>query len=283
MSTDIKLPSFLIIGAQKAGTTSLHHTLDVHPKIFMSKPKELYFFDVEANYERGVKWYASFFKDWTKEIVAGESNPDYLWHESVPARMVEVLPNAKLIILLRNPANRAYSSYWYSFCGGSETLPFEEALEAEPERATQGRSIRGNSSYVERGLYARQIKRYFKYFDRSQFLILLTEEFKQDPKQTLSQVTDFLEVSCDSKFIDNVKNISRNVSRMPRSRRLHSYVPFMLKHFHFAGRVLRKSNLKEAKYPPMSEKITQKLSECFRSSNAELEELLGRKLDVWNQ
>jgi len=278
----MKLPSFLIIGAQKAGTTSLHAALEHHPDIFMSTPKELYFFDVDENYNRGTEWYAKFFRDWRDEKVAGESTPDYLWYKPVPERIAEILPNAKLIILLRNPVSRAYSSYWYAYCNGDETLSFEDALAAESFRATQGRSIHGISSYVERGLYSEQIKRYLNFFDRSQLLFLITEEYKKNPENTLQKATKFLGVQCNPEFLKKAKNIKKNVSRMPRSARLHKLVPPLLKSFYLAGRILRKINLRKGSYPPMHPETQLYLREKFKDSNAELEDVLGKKLEMWN-
>ncbi len=283
MSDSLRLPSFIILGAQKAGTTSLHYALDNHKEIFMSEPKELSFFNIDANFERGVKWYASFFKHWANEKMAGESTPSYLWDERVPARMAKILPDNRFIIMLRNPVDRAYSAYWYAFSNGDETLPFAEAIEAEPLRATQSPAIRGYSSYIDRGLYCHQIKRFLKYYDQSQLLILITEEYKNDPVSLLSQVTRFLNVSCDREFIAKAKRITRNVARIPRLNKVHRYIPSLMERSSFAARVIRRLNLRKAKYPPMPADIRLMLLERFRDSNEELEDLLGRKLYIWNQ
>ena len=279
----IKLPNFIILGAQKSGTTSLHHALDIHPEVFVSDPKEISFFNKDENYNRGIEFYGSFFKKWNNEKVAGESTPSYLWDERVPPRIKKVLPKAKFIILLRNPVDRAYSAYWYAFIGGDEVLSFEEALEAESSRASQEPDIRGFSSYVDRGLYAAQIKRYYKQFSPDQFLILIAEEYKKNPQLTMIEVTKFLEISCDQTFLDAVMNVKKNLSRVPRFKSIHRLVPFFSRNLPLGAKVIRRLNLKCDKYPPMDPYTRMKLKEHFSKSNQELEELLKKKLDIWKE
>ncbi len=277
----MKLPTFLILGAQKSGTTTLHAALELHPQVFTARPKELSFFNKEENFQKGIEWYARFFENWENEKVAGEGTPSYLWDGRVPPRIKNYLPHAKFIVMLRNPVTRAYSAYWYAYIGGGETLPFEKALEMEPQRAKLGDSIRGFSSYVDRGHYVDQLKRYFSLFDRRQFLILIFEEYVQNPRKSLKQVCDFLDVDCDEDFLIRAVNVKQNTSRVPRSRLVHKSVPFLLRHFHFFGRVVRYANLKPGKYPPMKEETRQKLRQIFRAEIEELEELLGRDLSLW--
>jgi hypothetical protein len=209
MSDNLKLPTFIILGAQKAGTTSLHHALKAHRDIYMSEPKELSFFNIDSNYQRGSMWYSSFFKHWNSERIAGECTPSYLWDEKVPGRIKTLLPDARFIILLRNPVDRApdarfiillrnpvdraYSAYWYAVANCDEVLSFEEALEAEPDRKRLSPEVRGFSSYIDRGLYSRQVKRYLEKYDRSQVLIIIREDYKNNQRALLSKVTRFLE------------------------------------------------------------------------------------------
>jgi len=283
MNAKLKLPTFLILGAQKSGTTTLHGALELHPQVFTAQPKELSFFNKEENFRKGIEWYARFFENWRDEKVAGEGTPSYLWDERVPARIKRFLPDAKFIVLLRNPVTRAYSAYWYAYIGGGETLSFEKALEMEPQRAKLGDAIRGFSSYVDRGHYVRQLKRYFNLLNRNQFLILIFEEYVRNPRTTLKQVSDFLEIDCTEDYLDKAINVKQNVSRVPRSRQVHRMVPFLLGNFHFLGRVVRYLNLKPGKYPPMKEQTCQKLQDIFRQEIIELEELLDRDLDIWKK
>jgi hypothetical protein len=281
MSDNLKLPTFIILGAQKAGTTSLHHALKEHRDIYMSEPKELSFFNIDSNYQRGSMWYSSFFKHWNSERIAGECTPSYLWDEKVPGRIKTLLPDARFIILLRNPVDRAYSAYWYAVANCDEVLSFEEALEAEPDRKRLSPEVRGFSSYIDRGLYSRQVKRYLEKYDRSQVLIIIREDYKNNQRALLSKVTRFLEVNCDHEFILKAQHITRNVTMIPRFKKVHGHIPFLMRRFPLAGRVLRKLNLKRDAYPPLSTVIRRKLSERFRESNSELEMILGRRLDVW--
>jgi hypothetical protein len=278
----MRLPNFLILGAQKSGTSSLHAALSHHPQVFMSHPKEIIFFNDDDNYQRGLKWYSSFFNKWGEEKVAGESTPSYLWDERVPSRIKQVLPKAKFIVLLRNPIERAYSAYWFAFIGGNETLSFEEGLAMESVRAKQGDKIKGYSSYVDRGIYAQQLKRYFKLFPVSQFLFIITEEYKENPTNTLKKVTEFLEIECSEEFLNGVKSESKNISRIPRSYTFHKCVPFLRRNFNLGARIVRRLNLKTGKYPPMAPETRVKLSEQFSESIIELENLIGRSLDIWN-
>ncbi|HEV2894458.1 MAG TPA: sulfotransferase, partial [Actinomycetota bacterium] len=137
------LPDYLIIGAQRAGTTSLHRYLIQHPGVRTTlRTKGVHFFDTA--YGRGMSWYASRFP--TKltawyvarrhgvELRTGEASPYYLFHPHVPARVAEHLPQVRLIALLRDPVGRAYSHYQHEVARGFETLSFEEAIEAEPAR-----------------------------------------------------------------------------------------------------------------------------------------------------
>jgi len=282
MKRDIKLPNFLILGAQKAGTTTLHSALELHPQVYTASPKELSFFNKEENYRKGIEWYASFFKNWTTEKVAGEGTPSYLWDERVPARIKKHLPQAKFIILLRNPVDRAYSAYWYAYISGSETLPFEKALDVEPLRAQYGDAIRGFSSYLDRGRYVRQLNRYFDLFNRERFLILIFEEYVQNPDEALICVTSFLGIDCTKEFLEMAQKIKKNVSRIPRSKTIHKFVPFLIKKFPLLGRAFRYANLKVGKYPPMNQDTRQKLKEIFKEEIKQLEELLGRDFSIWN-
>jgi hypothetical protein len=189
--------------------------------------------------------------------------------------------DGKFIVLLRNPVDRAYSAYWYAYCNGDETLPFEDALKVEAFRATQGNSIRGFSSYFDRGLYAQQIKRYLRFFDRSQFLFIISEEYQSNPRNTLHSVTRFLEIDCDKAFLDAACSVRRNVASIPRSRHIHRCVPFLLKYFPIGGRIVRRLNMKKGKYPQLSSEVRINLAKRFQSSNDELEDILKKSLQSW--
>lgn len=105
------LPNFLIVGAARAGTTSLYYYLKQHPDVFMSPKKEIDFFDVDKNFEKGLDWYERYFEGYTGQKAIGEASPLYMYLEKVPKRIAKVIPDVKLIFILRNPVDRAYSHY----------------------------------------------------------------------------------------------------------------------------------------------------------------------------
>ncbi len=206
------LPHFLIIGAQRAGTTSLYRYLVAHPAVGpVVLTKGAHYFD--TNYEKGIGWYRSHFPSrWYGRLVerrtgtrfiTGEGSPYYVFHPLAPQRIAETLPDVKLILLLRNPVERAYSHHQHEVARGFEQLPFEEALEAEPERlAGEEERIRQDPryrsfshqhhSYLARGRYLEQILRYRALFPPDQLLILVMEEFFADPERGYARVLDFL-------------------------------------------------------------------------------------------
>jgi hypothetical protein len=208
------LPDYLIIGAQRAGTTSLHRYLIQHPGVRTTlRTKGVHFFD--TGYGRGMSWYASRFPTrltarWVARrhgvaLRTGEASPYYLFHPLVPDRVAEHLPRVKLIALLRDPVQRAYSHYQHEVARGFETLPFEQAVEAEPGRLA-GEVERmaaeplyhsfehQHHSYLARGRYADQLDRWRARFDDAQLLVLSSERFFAEPERTFARVLEFLEL-----------------------------------------------------------------------------------------
>jgi Sulfotransferase domain len=208
------LPDYLIIGAQRAGTTSLHRYLVQHPGVgTMLRTKGVHFFDTA--YGRGMSWYAARFPTrlaaWYVArrhglaLRTGEASPYYLFHPHVPGRVAEHLPRVKLIALLRDPVQRAYSHHQHEVARGFETLPFEAAIEAEPARLA-GETERllaeplynsfahQHHSYLARGCYAEQLDRWRPLFGDGQLLVLSSERFFAEPARTFRRVLDFLEL-----------------------------------------------------------------------------------------
>jgi hypothetical protein len=195
------LPDFLILGAQKAGTTALYAYLRWHPEIMGPSWKEVSFFD--RHYGRGVRWYRGHFPLRSRGRIVGEASPGYLFHPLAPARVRETVPDAKLIVLLRDPVDRALSHYHHEVALGREPLSFEDALDAEPER-TRGEEERmarepgyfshawWDHTYLARGRYAEQLERWFGVFPREQLLGVASEELAADTAGTYQRVLDFL-------------------------------------------------------------------------------------------
>src|SRR5690606_20950764 len=200
------LPHFLIIGAQKGGTTSLYEYLAAHPRVLPAyRGEEVHYFD--HHFRWGEAWYRRHFPLRAalrrRRAVTGETSPAYLFHPFAPQRIAATLPEARLIVLLRNPTDRAVSHYWHMVRTKVETLPLAEALHREPERILDGleRMARDEHhyapdyvafSYQKRGLYADQLARYLKYFDRSQLLVLQSEAFFRNPQAGYDTVLRFI-------------------------------------------------------------------------------------------
>ena len=205
-----KLPDFIIIGAQKSGTTSLYDFVIKHPTIAPAAKKELHYFSVQ--YARGELWYRSnfptnlsrynFYKRTNQRLHSGEASPLYLFYPIVPDRMKEILPGVKLIVILRNPVDRAYSHYHHELRKNRESLSFEKAIELEKERCAgeRERLIKDpdfvpvhyrRHSYLARGVYVDQLENWFKYYDRKQFLILATEDLHENPQPAANPGSGF--------------------------------------------------------------------------------------------
>lgn len=208
------LPDYLIIGAQRAGTTSLQDVLTTHPNITSARlMKGVHYFDTA--YPRGMAWYQSHFP--TKRAAArraestgaplrvGEASPYYIFHPTALERISTDLPNAKLILLLRDPVERTISHHKHETRRDNETLSLEDALNAEPERLrgeaervatdpTYNSHALQTFSYAARSRYAPQVQRLFSLVDRDRILVLPSERFFNEPSSTFAAVLDFLDV-----------------------------------------------------------------------------------------
>jgi hypothetical protein len=196
-------PDFVIVGAQRAGTTSLYNYLVQHPRILPARRKEVHFFDLNAF--RGRPWYARFFPDVAErgDALVGEATPYYLFHPLALKRLRAACPAAKLIVLLRDPVERALSHYFHERRLGTEDLPLAHALELESlrlegEAAKIRRDGRYNSfnhmhySYVSRGHYKAALEALFALFPREQVAVVKSEALYADPATTVADVVGFL-------------------------------------------------------------------------------------------
>ena len=197
-------PDFVVIGAQRGGTTSLHAYLGGHPRIALPATKELHY--LTDRFARGREWYLGQFPAAIPpDGLTGEATPYALFHPLAPDRLRATAPDAKLIVLLRNPVDRAYSHYLMAHARGDEPLDFAAALDSEADRmAGEEERLRSDPTYVSwphkqfsylaRGDYAPQLARWFARFPRDQFLILRSEDLYADPAATYGRVLDFLEL-----------------------------------------------------------------------------------------
>jgi hypothetical protein len=198
------LPDFVVIGAQRAGSTSLFDYLGRHPRVVPPSHKEIHFFD--QNFFRGERWYRSHFPPALRVRAVsgrtGEASPYYLFHPEAPARAHATVPDARLVVLLRNPVDRAYSHYQLAVRGGHEQLPFDEAVKRESERLageaekladpTHKSAAHRHLSYVARGLYAEQLERWLAFFPREQLLVLRSEDLFANPEAVFAETVAFL-------------------------------------------------------------------------------------------
>jgi hypothetical protein len=274
------LPNLVVIGGLKCGTTSLHHYLNLHPEVAMSRPKELNFFVEELNWPLGVDWYASHFS--ATDRVRGESSPHYTSRPrfvGVAERMRSVVPEARLIYMVRDPIDRLLSHYVHNRGGGYEDRPLAEAL-ADPD-----------SAYVVRSRYFLQLEPYLDAFGRERIEIVTREELKAERAATLRRVFGFLEVdpgfSSDQferewetgtaksggRFrvmdravrLPGLRSLDRNFDRLPESLRW------------LVERVVHEPEAGAAPKPELSPESRERLTELFRDDVERLEEFSGRR------
>ncbi len=198
------LPDAMIIGAMKSGTSSLHYYLTQHPQVIAPLRKEVHYFDL--NFGRGETWYRANFGRAGQGGVNIDSSPYYLFHPLVPQRAHALVPQARLIVLLRDPVRRAYSHYWHERDKGREPLSFEDAIAAEAdrisrdhERLASGEIERSAAhqyfSYLARGRYAEQLERWLSAYPREQLLVLRFEDLAQEPLPVLNRSLHFAGLS----------------------------------------------------------------------------------------
>ncbi len=292
------LPNFLIIGAAKAGTTSLHSYLKEHPQIYMSPEKEPRYFAPELYtiYNNGVRQggrrktlsfaeYCQLFQAASNEIAIGEASTEYLYIPQALERIKKCIPNVKLIAILRNPIERAFSAFCYQLRDGYETLTFEQALQAEDKRIQDG--FRPGWHYKQVGFYYAQVKRYLENFQPEQIKIYLHEELEDNSIAVAQDVYKFLGVN-DTFTPDLTK---RNVSGIPKSRLLQDmftkdnplksaikpFLPIQLRKSIYRG--VRKHNL--GAKPVLPSKIRQELIELYREDIEQLQTLIQKDLSPW--
>ena len=193
----MRLPTFVIAGTQKGGTTSLAAVLRQHRQVHICRPKEVHFFD--RHFKRGLEWYAEQFSPRDHHLQIGEATPAYLDDHVARKRITRTFPDLKVVILLRNPVDRAYSHYWHKRRLGDEPLAtFEEAVAAEPERlATAGPRPRNRlrHAYVDRGHYMDRIDPFVAAHGREQVHVMLLDDLVDRPGRTLRHLLNFLEVN----------------------------------------------------------------------------------------
>ena len=274
------LPNLIIIGGQKCATTSLHYYLGLHPEIFMSRQKELNFFIREYNWDKGVEWYKSNFTG--KARVFGESSPDYTHYPffaGVPERMYTLVPETRLIYILRNPIERIASEYVHRYVDGKENRTIEKAL-----------AHLHDNPYVLRSKYFMQLEQYLDFFDKSSILIITSEDLYSYPRKTLGAVFRFLNV--DDTFYSRKFLLKWHKSKFKRRKnRLGVYLsgtPVMkfieLLPFALRGPVEKMLFLPlsyKVRRPVLNQRLQRNLVEFLIDDIRQLTEYTGRQYKGW--
>jgi hypothetical protein len=303
----VTLPNFIVIGAAKSGTEALCTFLGEHPDVYMCPHREPNFFEAEGRPEvpyRGpgdAAWlgpemwtatleeYEALFAGADHQRAVGEGTASYLYSDSgeVPARIQRHLPEARLVAVLRNPVDRAYSAYSMMRGIGREPLGrFADALDAEEQRRAEGWEPIWH--YVRMGLYTEQLRRYDERFAADQLKVLLYDDFEERPARVLAELFAYLGV--DEAFVPDT-TARHNVSLVPRSSRLHRltvgrFAPRRAAKAVVPARVRRRlqrriqaQNL--VRPDPLEPALRARLLETFRPDVLALQDRLGRDLSGW--
>lgn len=277
-SSHDRLPDFLIIGAMKAGTTTLHRHLSAHPGVFMPAVKEPEFFVAEKTWGRGLDWYARLFASAPPGAVLGEASTSYtkpLEFHGVPRRIRSVLPDARLVYLLRHPVDRIQSMYEHMVLTGREHRPIDEAV-LQDER------------YISPSRYAQSLRMYLEHFPREQIHVALTDDLRDDPTETVREILRFIGAGPLRHPIRPVETLV-TVDRRPDTR-LKSWLrrfPDVAAGYDrlpdFVQRPGRHLATRSRGGPParMSEAAREALRLCLLSDLDDLGILLGRRTDAW--
>ena len=300
------LPAFIIGGAAKSGTSTLHEMLGRRSDVFIPD-HELYFFsiddyeqhpeffvagdggwmlrDYDSHRDEYLEWYRGFFRAAPEATMLGEDSTSYLPSARAPRRIRDLLPNVKLIFLLRDPASRTYSQYWHDLRVGRVVDDFEHTLRFAP------------GTLIQRSLYREQVARYLECFRADQLMFILFEDIVAEPDRALADVTGFLDLPPSPVRVGN--DVHRNPARVPRSIRLQlvrnrlfrdrvanrfrgflpgTSTPTSLVERAVRGRFARIGLRRDRRPPPMRETTRRFLDAYFAHENAGLEELIG--LDV---
>lgn len=264
------LPTFVIIGAQKCGTTALHSYLARHPQISMSRPKELDYFIAERNWSRGVEWYRERFDP--ASPIRGESSPNYSAHPhfaGVPERMAALVGDVKLIYVVRDPIDRVRANWVHAYSNRAEGRPLREAV-LDPEM-----------DYVTRSRYHLQLSRYLEHYPRERILVLDQSELLDDRRETLRRVFRFLgaredvwrQAFAEPRLETSTRRrrtwlgvqVARRV-KIRTWRRLRDHWPFS----------------RPFEQPVIDAELRAELAELLRDDIARFRELTGREFASWS-
>lgn len=274
------IPNFLIIGAQKSGTTTLHDILDQHTEANMSKVKEIRFFDQKTRFEKGLEFYASFFeKPSESQKITGEASPGYICNKQVPKLIHDTLgADTKLVLILRDPIKRAFSQYWDNRRHLNESDTVEEIVNKYLETEYNPKS----KGYFSRGVYINQIKNYLDYFDRENIHVMILEDLIKNQKTELQSLYRFLQIDPFQGLQklpkpSNQSMIYKNSVYMLffKYPKLQSLLPKRGKGLLFFG------TKQTYKYQLPQTNVLDKLKNFYSPYNKALEKFIGKPLNYW--
>ena len=264
------LPDFVIIGAQKCGTTALHAYLQRHPEVSMSRPKELDYFIAEMNLSKGLDWYHDRFDPEAK--VRGESSPNYTAYprlDGVPGRMAELLPDAKLIFMVRDPIDRVRAGWLHRYSNRTESRPMREAV------------LDPTQSYVDRSRYHLQLTQFLEHYPIDRVLLLEQDELLNERRETLGRVYRFLGVD-EEVWRESFNTPKLESAARGRRTRLGAFAAKRLSPRRW--RKVRHLRVFQAPYeqPPMAADLRAELEDMLRDDAAAFRELTGRRFATWS-
>ena len=264
----------MIVGAMKAGSTTLMNYLRSHPEVGIPY-KEVNYFSNDSRYSKGIKWYSKWFENYSSKKMIGEKTPGYSSNPKAVKRIYDLNPDMKLIWILRNPVKRTYSDYWHCVRYGRELLSIQDCWR---EQEKLGRAY--NKGYFKSSLYADQIERFLEHFSLNQMHFIVFEEFIKDPQKGLDDLSRFLEIT-PTKYTQD--RLVSNKGYVPYSIKLAYYTNkllgrgFLFKCIHFFNKKMGSN------YIPIDEKLSDQLYARFEPENKKLEVLLDRDLSCWNR
>lgn len=273
----MKLPNFICVGANKAGTTSLQNILIQHPRIFLPEEKEIHFFDNNENFSQGIEWYEKYYTgaDDSQHLAVGDISPCYMFYDYVPERILQTLgKDVKLIFTLRNPMQRAYSDYLHNFRRGFiDDTDFLSSIETDLKRLKNNtpKEFKDRyNSFVSRGLYGRYIKSYLKFFPKGNMLFLLFEDdFLKNRENAIYELQNFLGVEPLNLELNGVKN---NKAYVPKSRGLNKMV--------YGQNIVKKIAKSVIPSFTIRQKIRDKISSFNSDKNIEVP-CISRETETW--
>lgn len=281
---------FMIIGSQKAGTSSLLYYLSQHPKILVHHTYEFVYFFQDDVYEQG---YENAFKHNYKQEGQEDKfllakNVMVMYSHEALKRLYEHNPDVKIIIVLRNPVSRAYSSFWYAKTTGREVATtFEEAINKGKTEATNNKYIQQNLQYLEMGEYARYIKTVMEIFPAENVKVIIFEEFIKNLKAGLNEVVTYLNLQ--SFEFDTTKKVNEsraaksqfiaNITAPGKKSKWTKLIP--IKYRNKLRKLLTKHNSKPFVVPPMNEATQEELNLYYKPHNASLSGILNKDVN-WN-